>query len=238
MRLSTGDWWLLAAAAVGAGGLLLEEATGGLGSGLLSAGATVAARGVLDAVDRGSRLTYSTMGADGVIVEDPADLCAQMGAAVGRAVSQDAADLARMIRSEGAAAGIIRAHVALNDAAAHNWSLHFTLTYSTNPTAKGRYGDQYTPASQAPGGVASSRRYSTAHDPYEGDLTVAEQAIADDANGIDPSGGAVKFLDKASLKVQVGARDYDTIVADWAQDGLAPFTLPGFSSDFVVFRRV
>ncbi len=226
LRLPREDWWLLAGA--GAAGLLLWK-----GPSIV----TQAVSSVQDVVTRGDLLTSSTMGADGVIVETPETLCAAVAATVGRDVTQEACDLARMIRSEGAAAGQIRAHVALNDADAHGWSLHFTLTYSTNPAAKGRYGEQYTPASRAPNGVASSRRYSTAKDPYEGDLTVAEQALADHAAGIDPSGGAVKFLDKASLSVQEGARDYDTIVADWAQEGLQPFTLPGYSDDFVVFRK-
>jgi len=142
-----------------------------------------------------------------------------------------------MIRSEGAEAGEIRAHVALNDAASLGWDLHTLLTYSTNAGARGSYGDQYTPATSAPGGVKSVRRYSTKQDPYQADVVVASKAITDHAAGIDPSAGGVKFVDKGSLKYQIGASSYETIVAKWGADGLQPFTLPGYSDDFVVFRK-
>jgi len=227
-RLERKDWWI--AGGAGLGLLLLWKGPTIVTDPILAVGGAIK-----DEVTRGSQLTSSTLGDDGQIVEDPADLRAQIAAVVGRDVTQDAADLARMIRSEGAAEGRARAFVALNDAATHGWSLHFALTYSTNPAAKGRYGEQYTPASLAPGGVASSRRYSTKQDPFEGDLTVAEQAIADYAQGIDDSGGAVKFYDKDSG--QAGARSYDDVVALWAKDGLEPFTLPGYPSTFVLFRQ-
>jgi hypothetical protein len=200
--------------------------------------ATAVTDAVVDVVKRGKRLTFAGMGFDGVVPINPATLCAAASAVLGREVSQAAYDMARMIRSEGAAAGRVRAHVALNDAAELGWSLHSLLTYSTSSRTKGMYGEQSTPASRAPGGIKSTRRYSTAADPYEGDVQVAEQAMAEHAMGVDPTSGAVKFVDKASLSVQEGARTYESIVASWGGEGLRPFNVYGYSDDLVVFRRV
>jgi len=188
---------------------------------------------IVDVTTRGKLLTHAPAGANGVVPARPRDLVASASAAIGRGVSQDAYDLARMIRSEGAAEGRVRAHVALNDATAHGWSLHFALTYSTNPKANGYYGEQHTPALRAPDGVSSSRRYSTAHDPYEGDLELAEQVLAEHAAGVDPSQGATKFYDVDSG--QEGAASYDQVVAAWAP--LQPFNVPGYPDSFVIFRR-
>ncbi len=204
-------------------------------------------RTIMDTITRGKRLTYTTTGHadadgtwinDGIIPDDPAELAAQAGAVMGRDLPQELYDLARMLRSEkGNDDGRLRVHVALNDAAAHNWSTHFTITYSTNASAKGWYGEQFTPADRAPGGVKSVRRYSTARDPYEGDIAIVEQVLLERAQGIDPTGGAEKFVDRSSLGAQEGSSSYDDIVARWASEGLQPFTVPGYSDDFVVFRR-
>jgi hypothetical protein len=193
---------------------------------------------VSDVVGRGKRLTYTAVGADGLVPVPPTSLCEAAGVALGRPLSQDAHDLARMIRSEGAAAGDVRAHVAINDAAELGWSLHTLLTYSTSSAARGYFGEQFTPAARAPGGIKSVRRYSTANDPFEHDVQVAERVLFERAGGADPTNGAVKFLDRASLGVQEGARSYESIVASWGTEGLRPFTLPGYSDDLVVFRRV
>lgn len=194
---------------------------------------------IMDTITRGKRLTYTDLGDDGQIPDDPADLAAQAADVLGRdSLPQDVYDLARMARSEkGNDDGSLRVHIAINDAESHNWSTHFTVTYSTNATAKGRYGEQFTPADRAPGGVSSTRRYSTAQDPYEGDVTIVEQVLLQRAQGIDPTGGAVKFVDRAALSSQEGARSYDAIVASWAQEGLHPFNVPGYPDDFVVFRK-
>ncbi len=193
---------------------------------------------IVDVITRGRRLTVAPVGPQGVVETLPAALVAAASLVLGRTITQESYDLGRMARSEGAAAGRIRMHVALNDAAAHSWSLHFTITYSTNDQAKGLYGEQYTPAARAPGGLSSVRRYSTAKDPYEGDVVLAERVQLERAQGLDPTGGAVKFLDRESLKVQEGAGSYEDTVAKWAKEGLAPFNLPGYPDDLVVFRRV
>lgn len=190
-----------------------------------------------DLITRGTRLTTAEAGDNGLVMIAPEQLRTLASVVMGREIAQEVYDLARMIRSEGAAAGNIRAHVALNDAADLSWTLHQLLTYSTNTFVRGWYGEQFTPAARAPGEVKSVRRYATSKDPHAGDVLTAELAIAEHAQGVDPSGGAVKFVDKASLGSQEGARSYEDIVAAWGADGLRPFTLPGYSADLVVFRR-
>ncbi len=202
---------------------------------------------IMDTITRGKRLTYTELGDDGLIPEDPAELVDQAADVLGRDLPQELYDLARMKRSEQGQNddGRLRVHVALNDAAEHNWSTHFAITYSTNAAAKGRYGEQFTPAERAPGGVKSVRRYATSKDPYEGDVGIVERVLLERAQGLDPTsangqvgGGAVKFVDRSSLGgVQEGSSSYDAIVARWAAEGLEPFTVPGYPADLVVFRR-
>lgn len=198
---------------------------------------------IVDPITRGKRLSYTTVGVDGVVPDSPEDLADQAGQVLGRDVPQELYDLARMVRSEGAEAGRLRVHVALNDAAEHNWSAHFVTTYSTNPHAAGKYGEQFTPASRAPGGVRSVRRYSTARDPYEGDLLLVERVLLERAEGIDPTDvdgsgiGGVKFIDRDSLGSQDGADSYEAIAASWGNEGLRPFNVPGYPDELVVFRR-
>lgn len=193
---------------------------------------------IMDTITRGKRLTYTTVGVDGVVHDDPDDLVDQASHVVGRNLPLELYSLARMKRSEqGQDDGRLRVHVALNDAAAHNWSTQFALTYSTNAGARGMYGEQFTPKERAPGGVRSVRRYSTSKDPYEGDLLIVEQVLLERAQGIDPTGGAEKFVDRSSFGAQEGTGSYDAVVASWAAEGLHPFTVPGYSDDLVVFRR-
>ncbi len=194
---------------------------------------------VVDSISRGKRLTYTALQANGLINADPAQLVDQASTVLGRDLPQELYDLARMKLSEqGTDDGRLRVHVALNDAASHNWSTHFAITYSTNPTAKGMYGEQFTPADRAPGGVKSVRRYSTSKDPYEGDVAIVESVLLERAQGIDQTGGAVKFVDRSSMGVQEGSGSFDDLVAQWAAEGLQPFTVPGYSDDLVVFRKV
>lgn len=197
---------------------------------------TVAA--VADVVRRGRKLTDAPAGPDGVVPVAPERLRAEAAAALGIDLDQETYSLARMIRSEGAAAGKVRALVCLNDAAEHGWSAHTAITYSTNPTAKGWYGEQYTPAGRAPGGVASKRRYASTRDPYESDVATATEAQIDHRMGLDITGGAVKFVDVSSMGVQEGSGSYAELVERWSKERLRPFTLPGYSTDLVVFRRV
>lgn len=193
---------------------------------------------IVDVIERGKKVTHAPVGPDGTVPGFPVELAAAAGAAMGRPILPHAYALARMIRSEGAAAGRVRAHVALNDAASKGWDVVRILTYSTNPDARGLFGEQYTPASRAPGGRTSVRRYATSKDPYEGDVVLAERVLAEHDAGDDPTGGAVKFADKSSFGVQEGTRSYAAVASQWAAEGLQPFNVPGYSDDLVVFRRV
>lgn len=211
-----------------------------------------------DVFTRGSKVTSSTMGPDGVIVEDPMSLIGVASVATGGRASADVYCLARMIRSEGADQGEIRGHVALNDLRSLGWqSLQYLLTYSTAAWALGRFGKQYSAKYLGQDGeetwVKSEaqlddngkptildkqvRRYSTSRDPYDGDISMALKVINDHAMGVDPTGGAVKFLDRSALSSQEGARSYDTIAMQWMGEGLVPYTLPQYGSDLVLFRK-
>jgi hypothetical protein len=223
-------------AAVGLGGLVLVAAY--WRREIISVGASAAAT-VADFVGRGARLTDAPAGADGVVYVSPEELAAIAGGVMGRAVTADAYALARMIRSEGADEGYLRAHVALNDLRHLGWSsLVYLMTFSTNPSARGWFGAQWTAATAAPGGITSVRRYATSRDPYQADLVAAEQALAERAAGFDPTDGAEKFVDRSSFGAQSGTGSYAALVERWGKEGLVPGSVAGASDDFVVFRRV
>lgn len=212
---------------------------------------------VSDVFTRGSKLTTSNMGEDGVIIEDPASLIAVAGLQL-PGLDGDSYSLARMIRSEGAEQGEIRGHVALNDLRSLGWqSLQYLLTYSNAPWAAGKYGKQYSAQYQTEDGGATwvrseaavdsngkrkvlasqTRRYSTSRDPYMGDAQLALKIINDHLHGIDPTQNAVKFLDVSALSSQEGARSFDSINAQWTGEGLIPYTLPQYGTDLVLYRR-
>ncbi|HZE50654.1 MAG TPA: hypothetical protein VE074_13885 [Jatrophihabitantaceae bacterium] len=202
---------------------------GGLGAvGLLFWGRDIK-NTVVDVIGRGARLTTTTLDAAGVVQVDPQLLVAQASAVMGRPVSADVLALSRMARSEGIAAGVLRVRVALNDLADLNdrkdygWSAFDLITYSTDAAARGKFGTQL------------HRRYASSKDSYQGDVVLVETEMS---NGVDNTGGAVKFVDKSSFGVQAGTGSYDALVASWADEGLQPFPVPGYSDDFVVFRRV
>jgi hypothetical protein len=154
-------------------------------------------------------------------------------------ISPDAYALARMIRSEGAAQGLLRAHVAMNDAATFQYAsdLFGLLTFSNDTTRRGMFGKQWSPAVPPSYPVANARRYSTASDPYEGDVNMALAAIAERANGIDRAQGAVKFIDKGSMGVQLGSKPFDAIDASWRSEGLQPFTLADYGDNLVLYKK-
>lgn len=200
---------------------------------------------VVDTFVRGKRLTNTSLDSSGNIPDSPQSLADQAVDAYGsnfaealniQTLASDALDvyaLARMSRSEADASNgvdnrLVRLHVALNDYASVSWAgkLSELFTYSTHSGAKGLFGDQ------------NGRRYSTARDPYAGDIDLAIKAIVDHANGIDPSEGAVKFVDVNALGgVQPGTPSWEKLVAKWGQDGLTPVHLDGQPADFYVFVR-
>jgi hypothetical protein len=216
---------------------------GGLAAGVLLLWGKPIVNTVVDVVSRGTRLTVTSLDVNGIsgqpdpdnpdnlIPSNPSDLVDQASAVLGTQLDADTYALARMARSEGIAAGDVRIHVALNDLADLNsrkslgWSPQDLITYSTNSAARGFFGSQ------------SGRRYASSQDPYAGDVTLVQQTVAQHNAGIDPTGGAIKFVDKSSFGVQAGTGSYAATVASWAQEGLQPFNVPGYDDDFVVFRR-
>lgn len=213
----------------------------GAGAGLLAL--AVWQRGtVVDVVKRGRKLTDAPVGSSGKVDMYPAALAAEASRRLGRNVATTVYAGARMVRSEGSSAARVRMHVAINDANELGWDLLRLFTYSTADWARGWFGAQFTPAVRDALGKLvrekSVRRYATSKDPYEGDVVAVEQALAEHQAGIDPTGGAVKFVDKSSFGVQTGTGSYAEIVQRWGADGLRPFNVPGYSDDLVVFRRV
>lgn len=193
---------------------------------------------VVDVANRGELLTDTQLDDAGIIPADPADLVALASGVMGRDVTPATYALARMRRSEMAIgesdeASALRVQVALNDLDDLNrrrlfgWTAEDLITYSTNPDHRGLFGEQN-----------DGRRYASTKDPHVGDALLAEQVQQQHASGIDPTGGALKFVDRGSMGAQIGSGSYDNLVVRWAAENLQPSTIPGYSSDFVVFRRV
>ncbi len=185
---------------------------------------------VLDMTKRGKRLSTTTLDGDLKVPIDPAQLARRASAVVGREVNVNAYALARMLRSEHGSAGPevkrLLAWVCLNDAAELGWTVIRTLTYSTVIQRVGYFGRQIT------------RRYSTAQDPYEQDLRIAETVLDERASGSgDPTIGAVKFVDQSAFSSQAGATSYAAVAARWAKEGLQPFRIPVAGSSLMFFRR-
>jgi hypothetical protein len=205
--------------------------------GLLALGGVVALVGteegrnlVTDFARRGRRLSTTKLDTLLRVPVDPAELARAAAALLGRPVDLTAYALARMLRSEeGSATSVVKrliAWVALNDAAELGWPLARTLTYSTKPERNGWFGRQIT------------RRYSTAQDPYENDLLLAEAVLLErDHGGVDPTGGAVKFVNKRAFAAQAGASSYEAVEKRWAKEGLRPAFVVGAPSHLVFFRR-
>ena len=219
--------------------LLLLGAAGVAAAGL----AGVHRKEIADVIKRGSKVTRSTwlegMERYGVRGDPPELLLSEAQLMMGRPVSHDVYALARMIRSEGASEAEARGHVALNDLDAVGWAagLYDLLTYSTDSTRRGLYGKQYSPSVPPRFPRANKRRYSTARDPYEGDIQWAEKILRDRARGIDPTGGAVKFIDKSAMGIQPGSTTFAAKDAQWRREGLVGYTLPQFGDDLVLYRR-
>ena len=193
----------------------------------------IAGQWALSVFQRGNQLSYGTL-VNGVIQEVPSVLQDEATAVLGiDQADLDTYSLARMGRSEGVDGMEYRMHVALNDLASlqaqYGTGVYSSVTalmiHSKNASADGHYSEQ-----------ALGKRYATTQDPYEGDYELAAKVIADNAAGIDPTGGATKFVDKSSFKFQVGnTNSYEEIVSQWAASGLSPVNLPGASDNFVVF---
>jgi hypothetical protein len=189
---------------------------------------------------RGNRLTYGTLNdGSGIVLEDPETLRSAASSRFGQDLSSDVYALARMVRSEGAKEGRLRVHVALNDQAALGWSSPFVLlTYSTDPQRKGMFGRQYSAAAPPQYPNKMVRRYATSKDPYEGDVQTVLAALAEHDQGIDPSLGATKFLDKGSFGIQEGTGSWAAKDAQWLSEGNVAYTVPEYGDDLVLYRKV
>jgi hypothetical protein len=225
------DFWIWAGGAALVGLAIWQGPT-------IAAGVVVGAGYVLNMAQRGNLLcNFWTKSAQGVVLEDPASvLLPQAEAVLGYTPDLDTFALAVMGRSEGVDGMEVRMHVALNDLAELQQqyglgvysSIAALMLHSKESAADGHFSEQYL-----------GKRYATDRCAYELDYHLAEKVRQDHAAGVDPSGGAVKFVDKDSFGVQRGTEQvtYEDKVAEWAQQGLAPFNVAGASDNFVVFRR-
>jgi hypothetical protein len=179
-----------------------------------------------DLLDQSERLTDAPASSSGVVPETPAELAEEAAVTLGRFVSVDAYALARMIRSEDGRGSprrkIAIAWVAVNAARARRVGLLQLLT-TNDRRAPFKFGIQR-------GGWCS-----TAQDPYEVDLKVAERVL--DGELADPTGGAIRFVHRDAFGVQEGTGSYASVVERWGAEGLRPVDL-GDVGDLVVFRRV
>jgi hypothetical protein len=182
--------------------------------------------------DRGHKLSTGTL-TDGVVEETPEQLGIQAAMVLGFVPDPNVLALARMGRSEGVDGMEYRMHVAINDlrylqsvlGSGVYSSLLVLMTHSKVAAANGHFSAQRL-----------GKRYSTAADPYEGDYQLAQKVLADDAQGVDPTGGARKFVDKSGpLYVDGQKATFDELAASWAGEGLRPVQLDGASDNFVVF---
>lgn len=182
-------------------------------------------------------LTKTFLDPRGIVYQSPTMIRGQAQTALGRQITPDASALARMLASETdprhPETAILRAHIALNDQADLNarrgwrWTVEDLISYSTMPAHNHLFGQQ-----------RYGRRYASDKDYGEPLLLAAEKAIQDHHMGIDPTGGALKFIDRRAMGgVQAGTGSFDAKVVEWAKEGLEPFQLPGYPSDLYVFRR-
>lgn len=177
-----------------------------------------AALAVRDVVTRGKRLSRSTLVA-GTIAESIEELVSQASTTLGRNVDRAAYALARMLRSEYGSGPVkaktAMAWVAVNDAANLGRDLVWTLN------AGDRKGVAF-------GSQAGGQRYSTAQDPYESDLALAEAVLGEEL--ADPTGGAVKFVHTDSLgRIPEGAKRWTN---------LTPVKLPDTGRLVVFVKKV
>lgn len=181
----------------------------------------------------GKRLTKTSLDADKNIPVDVHTLAQQAAAVVGDDVSDEEYALARMVGSEEESADDATktaiAWVCVNDAAAaFGGDIIACLTYSTHAGSKGYFGDQ------------NGRRYSTARDPYDGDLAIARDVLSGSVP--DPTSGAVNFFrpkvqDILYAKGKV-RRTADQVDADWTSGGKELVDVPGADPDISFYRKV
>ena len=176
----------------------------------------------------------------GIVTTSPEYLRAQASEAMGESLTNDVYALARMIRSEGAKQGEVRAHVALNDLETLPFlhgSLFGLLTYSTDEKRRGLYGAQWSKAVPPKYPTQNARRYATIQDPFRSDIELAKRVLSDRAAGVDKSQGATKFIDKSGMGgVQPGSKSFESVNSEWVKGGYVPFQLAEYGDDLVLYR--
>lgn len=173
---------------------------------------------------RGKRLTHSTTDDNGDVVESPVELAIAASQVVGRDVTAAAYALARNIHSEEGgsdqATQTAVAWVAVNVA---NGSIVSLLTRCRRASGQGKFGSQ------------TGRWASTARDPYEGDLEVAEGVLSGAIP--DPTGGAVHYFRPTlqDLLFNQGKvkRTADEVASNWGGNG---YTVDGVDSGLTFFQ--
>jgi hypothetical protein len=187
-------------------------------------------------VTAAATITEAYVAPDGRVHDAPESLARLASAYMGRPVSLDVYALARMVASETDAdhpeTAPLRVHIALNDLVDLNarkhlgWTPADLITYSTQPMHRGFFGEQHI-----------GRRYASTKNPTAEDVFTVEQVLSDRAEGIDPTQGALKFVDKLSMGRQKGSGAFDALASSWAAEGLHPGTIAGMPEHFIVFRR-
>jgi hypothetical protein len=180
---------------------------------------------------QGKRLTRTTV-VNGNVGADPHALALQASEVTGDDVSDEEYALARMVGSEEEAEDdttkIAIAWTCVNDAAAtFGGDIIACLTFSTAADRKGYFGDQ------------THRRYSTARDPYEGDLALARAVLS--GSSPDQTGGAVNFF-RARLQDILYAqgkvkRTGAQVDADWTNAGKQRVDVPGADPAIWFYRK-
>jgi len=223
--LTQRQWIILGGSALAAGFLEWYWGAGPV------AGAQIVADYVANAFERGRHLSSSTL-SEGVVLETPAELQSRAAAVLGFMPDADTLALARMGRSEGVDGMAFRMHVLLNDL--DNLRAHYPSTYGSVVALL-----THSKVARADGHFSAQglgKRYSSAKDPYEGDYALAAQVLEEHAQGIDPTGGATKFVDRdGPLYVDGQRATFDELAASWGREGLTPTTIAGASDNFVIF---
>lgn len=174
---------------------------------------------------RGSKLNNTSVNDEGFVPDDPYDLLNEAREKMGYDIEQDVYALARSGRSEGKNGMEARMHVMMRQAEeSHSSVWDLTLRQLGSPK-NGFFGTQ------------RGRRWASSRDPYEGDVKLAEKVYIEHNNGIDPTGGASRFVDKSAFGKQEGTRTYAEVEAQWRAEGYKPYSYPDASSDFVLFKR-
>jgi len=210
--------WVLIAVALLVGAWLADSDL----PGLAEVGEVLPA--LFDDAFRGAQLSRGTV-VNGVVQEDVGTLAAQASAVLGRPVANDAYALAKVCRSEEGRAGqmtkVYLCHVMLNQA--RGGDVVATIEAHNTAARDGHFGEQISGA------------VSSVQDPYESDLNAAEYALAQRAQGEDPTGGATNFVDKRAFGVQAGTGSFADLVARWGASGKVPGNLPDASANVVFF---